>query len=99
MAGRNCGTVCCLRRFEVVLKYVATLNGFNKLDASTKGSMLFRNPRALSSALAPLGSPQPWALGFLNSVDPLVLASNYYILNLDDKINLSLHVCVFVTLM
>ena len=43
------------------------------------GSTLFRNPRALSSALATLGSPQPWALGFLNSVDPLVSASNYYV--------------------
>ena len=43
------------------------------------GSTLFRNPRALSSALATLGSPQSWALGFLNSVDPLVLPSNYYV--------------------
>ena len=35
------------------------------------GSMGGRNPRALSSALAILGTLQPWALGFLHSVDPL----------------------------
>ena len=46
------------------------------------GSTLFRNPRALSSALAPLGSPEPWVLWFLNSVDPLVSASNYYVLSM-----------------
>ena len=37
--------------------------------------MVFRNPRALSSALAALESLQPRALGFLNTVDPLVLVS------------------------
>ena len=41
--------------------------------------MLFRNPRALSSALAALGSLQPRALGFLNCVDPSDSASNYYL--------------------
>ena len=40
---------------------------------------LFSNPQALSSTLAMLGSPQPQALGFLNSVDPLASASNYYL--------------------
>ena len=43
------------------------------------GSTRFRNPRALSSALASLGTLQPWALGFLNRVDTLVSVSNYYI--------------------
>ena len=43
------------------------------------GSTRFRNPRALSSALASLGTLQPWALGFLNCIDPLVSASNYYL--------------------
>ena len=43
------------------------------------GSTRFRNPRALSSALASLGTLQPWALRFLNHVDPLVSAFNYYI--------------------
>ena len=47
--------------------------------AQPMGSMLFRNPRALSSALAMLGLPQPWALGFLNSGDPFVSASEYYL--------------------
>ena len=42
------------------------------------GTTRFRNPRALSSALATLGTLQPRALGFLNRVVPLVLASNYY---------------------
>ena len=41
--------------------------------------MLFRNPRALSSTLAPLGSLQPQAVGFLNRVDPSDSASNYYV--------------------
>ena len=53
----------------------------NKLDASTNGNYaIYRNPRALSSALATLGTLQPRALGFLNRVVPLVSASNYYIL-------------------
>ena len=36
------------------------------------GSTQFGNPRALSRALAVLGTLQPRALGFLNHVDPLV---------------------------
>ena len=43
--------------------------------------MVFRNPQALSSALAALGTLQPRAFGFLNTVDPLVSVSNYYLLN------------------
>ena len=43
------------------------------------GSTVFRNPRALSSALAALGTLQPRALGFLNTVDPLDTVSNCYI--------------------
>ena len=43
------------------------------------GSVRFRNPRALSSALAALRTLQPMALGFLNCVDPLVSVSNLYI--------------------
>ena len=39
----------------------------------------FRNPRALSSALASLGMLQPQALGFLNRLVTLVSASNLYI--------------------
>ena len=42
------------------------------------GSTRFRNPQALSSALASLGTLQPRAFGFLNCVDPLVSASNLY---------------------
>jgi len=52
----------------------------NKLDASTNGNhAIYRNPRALSSALATPGTLQPRALGFLNRVVPLVSASNYYL--------------------
>ena len=40
---------------------------------------LFRNPRALSSALAALGTLLSRALGFLNSLVTLVLVSNYYL--------------------
>ena len=43
------------------------------------GSTVFRNPRALSSALAALGTLQPRALGFLNTVDPLGTVSNCYL--------------------
>ena len=43
------------------------------------GSTVFRNPRSLSSALAALGTLQPRALGFLNTVDPLDTVSNCYI--------------------
>ena len=43
------------------------------------GSTQFRNPRALSSTLASLGTLQPRAFGFLNRIDPLVSASNLYI--------------------
>ena len=42
------------------------------------GSKLFRDPQALSSALASLGSPQPRAFGSLNNLEPLVSVSNYY---------------------
>ena len=45
------------------------------------GSMVFRNPQALSSALAAFGTLQPRALGFLNTVDPLDTVSNCYIQN------------------
>ena len=43
------------------------------------GSTLFRDPQALSSALAALGTLQPRAFGSLNHVDPLDSVSNYYI--------------------
>ena len=43
------------------------------------GSTVFRNPQALSSALAALGTLQLRALRFLNTVDTWDLASNYYI--------------------
>ena len=42
-------------------------------------STLFRDPQALSSALAALGTLQPWAFGSLNRVETLDSASNYYI--------------------
>jgi len=46
------------------------------------GSTRFRNPRALSSALATLGTLRPRALGFLNPVDPMDSISNLYLVNL-----------------
>ena len=42
-------------------------------------STLFRDPQALSSALATLGTLQPRAFGSLNRVETLDSASNYYI--------------------
>ena len=41
-------------------------------------STLFRDPQALSSALAALGTLQPRAFGSLNRVETLDSASNYY---------------------
>ena len=43
------------------------------------GTKRFSNPQALSSALAVLETLQPRAIGLLNRLVPLVLASNYYI--------------------
>ena len=43
------------------------------------GSTLFRNPWALSNALAALGSLRPQVLGFLNHIDPSDSASSYCI--------------------
>ena len=42
-------------------------------------STLFRDPQALSSALAALGSLQPRAFGSLNRVETLDSDSNYYV--------------------
>ena len=42
-------------------------------------STLFRDPQALSSDLAALGTLQPRAFGSLNRVETLDSASNYYI--------------------
>ena len=58
------------------------------LDTSTNGIHAFRNPRALSSALAALGTLQPRALGFLKRVDPSVSVSNLYIVHGFDAISL-----------
>ena len=43
----------------------------------------FRNPRALSSALAVLRALQPRAFGFLNRLVTLASTSNYYIVTID----------------
>ena len=42
-------------------------------------STLFRDPQALSSDLASLGTLQPRAFGSLNRVETLDSASNYYL--------------------
>ena len=70
--------------FSVTLRRIySCCYTLNKLDASTNGNYaIYRNPRALSSALATLGTLQPRALGFLNRVVPLVSASNYYVVAL-----------------
>ena len=51
------------------------------------GSTVFRNPWALSSALAVLGTLQPRALGFLNTVDPLDTVSNCYTVHVFSRHN------------
>ena len=54
-----------------------------RLDASSTGTTRFREPRALSSALAVLGTLQPRALGALNRVDPWTPRLTYmYILEI-----------------
>ena len=59
--------------FSVTLRRIySCCYTLNKLDASTNGNYaIYRNPRALSSALATLGTLQPGALGFLNRVVPI----------------------------
>ena len=58
--------------FSVTLRRIySCCYTLNKLDASTNGNYaIYRNPRALSNALATLGTLQPRALGFLNRVVP-----------------------------
>ena len=41
-------------------------SSLNKLDTATKGTKQFSNPKALSSALAALGTLQTQAFGLLN---------------------------------
>ena len=60
------------------------LSSLNKLDTATKGTKWFSNPQALSSTLAMFRTLQPWAFGLLNHLVPLVLASNYYLVILDE---------------
>ena len=55
------------------------------LDAATKETKQFSNPRALSSTLTVLRTLQPRAFGLLNRLVPLVLVSNYYIVY--DEVN------------
>ena len=43
------------------------------------GTKQFSNPQALSSALTALGMLQLQAIGLLNCLVPIVLASNYYL--------------------
>jgi len=43
---------------------------------------MHEDPPALSSVLAALGTLQPWAFGSLNTIDPSVSVSNYYIVSL-----------------
>ena len=50
------------------------------------GSTVFRDPQALSSTLAALGSPQLRPSGSLNTVEPLVSVSNYYIVKFNSRI-------------
>ena len=45
-------------------------------------STLFRDPQALSSDLASLGTLQPRAFGSLNRVETLDSASNYYLVGI-----------------
>ena len=47
----------------------------------TKGTKRFSNPQALSSTLAVLGTLQLQTFCLLNRLVPLVLASNYYVVD------------------
>ena len=60
------------------------------------GTKRFSNPQALSSALAALGTLQPRAIGLLNRLVPLVLASNYYIVKKsENEDTLTANHCLF----
>ena len=59
----------------------------------------FRDPQALSSALATLGTLQPRAFGSLNRVETLDSASNYYqeyIIGREGRVSYSIYYCANV---
>ena len=57
------------------------------------GSTVFRNPRALSSVLAALGTLQPRDLGFINTVDPLDTVSNCYNCYHTNNVHIHVNIC------
>ena len=67
----------------------------NRLDAATKGTKRFSNPQALSSTLAALGMLQPRAVGLLNCLVSLVLASNCYLVHLNGDRDMTGHMCEY----
>ena len=73
--------LCCLSAAASGLLVSNSLDPIGLMYSLYNSSMItkrFRNPWALSSALAALGTLQPRALGFLNHLIPLVSVSNYY---------------------
>ena len=67
----------------------------NRLDAATKGTKRFSNPQALSSTLAAHGMLYPQAVGLLNCLVSLVLASNCYLVHLNGNWDLTGHMCEY----
>ena len=59
------------------------------------GTKRFSNPQALSSAVAALGTLQPRAIGLLNRLVPLVLASNYYVCMYYMYICVYVYMCIY----
>ena len=68
------------------LTYLEYSNSY-KYDKKSPNYAIYRNPRVLSSTLDMLRTLQPRALGFLNQVVPLVLASNYYVDSVDSVLD------------
>ena len=64
------------------------------------GSTRFRDPRALSSALAAFGTQQPRAFGSLNRIDPLNSVSNYYLCLIQHTcVHVHVHVTMYLVCM
>ena len=56
-----------------------------RVNTSSTGTRQFKEPRALSSALAAIGTLQPRALGSLNRVDPWTPHLTYMYMCLDNN--------------
>ena len=69
-------------KIVVVVVAIAVFIFYISLRPRPLVSTLFRDPQALSSTLAVLGTLQPLAFGSLNRVETSDSASNYYLVTI-----------------